>query len=149
MGKLHWHNIVSLPHNNTRKSIGKARAKRQNAAVHWQNVVALAAEQNTTIKWESAGAMAERCSANDAMEHDPAALDDGGCTVREDWQNVVALAAEQNTTIKWESVGATAERCSANDATEDWQNVVAPPQNETSEIDSKVILMGHEIVKLL
>jgi hypothetical protein len=24
------------------------------------------------------------------MEHDPAALDDGGCTVREDWQNVVA-----------------------------------------------------------
>ena len=34
--------------------------------------------------------LAERCSANDATEHDPAALDDGGCTVWEDWQNVVA-----------------------------------------------------------
>ncbi len=72
------------------------RAKRQNAAVHWQNIVALAAEQNTTIKWESAGARVERCSANDAME---------------DWQTFVALL--QNKTQQ------------SNGKARDWQNVVA------------------------
>ena len=50
-----------------------------------------AAERNTTIKWESAGATAERCSANDATE---------------DWQNVFSAAAEQ----MGKSGGATAER---------------------------------------
>ena len=56
------------------------------------------------------------------------------------WQNVVALAAELNTTIKWESAGARVERCSANDATEDWQNVVAPPQNKTQQSNGKAAL---------
>ncbi len=96
MGKLHWQNIVSPPHNDTQTSIGKVRVKRQNAAVHWQNVVALAAERNTTIKWESAGARVERCSANDATE---------------DWQNVVA--PPQNKTQQ------------SNGKAWDWQNVVA------------------------
>ena len=103
-----WQNVLALPQNEKQQSIGKAAlaelyrprindtqksacAKRQNAAVHWQNVVALAAERNTTIKWESAGARLERCSANDATE---------------DWQNVFSAAAEQ----MGKSGGATAER---------------------------------------
>ncbi len=35
------------------------------------------------------------------------------------------------------SGGATAERRSANDATEDWQNVDAPPQNVTQQSNVK------------
>jgi hypothetical protein len=35
------------------------------------------------------------------------------------------------------SGGAMAERDSANDATEDWQNVVAPPQNVTQQSNGK------------
>jgi hypothetical protein len=55
-----------------------------------------AAEGNTTIKWESAGATAERCSANDATE---------------DWQNFVG--PPQNKTQQ------------SNGKVQDWQNIVA------------------------
>ncbi len=73
--------------------------------LHWQNVVA--PPQNVTQQSNKKAALAERCSAD----------------------------AERNTKIKWENAGAKAERCSAkNDATEDWQNVVAPPQNENTTI---------------
>ena len=54
MGKLHWQNVVALPQNETQQSNGKAALAEHCSAD---------AERNTTIKWESAGAKAERCSA--------------------------------------------------------------------------------------
>jgi hypothetical protein len=88
MGKLHWQNVVAPPQNKTQYSNGKAvLAERCSAA----------AEPNTTIKWESAGTKAERCSAKTMPQRD--------------WQNVVAPPQNKNTSIKWESAG-LAERCS-------------------------------------
>jgi hypothetical protein len=54
MGKLHWQYVVAPPQNKTQQSNGKAALAERCSA---------AAEQNTTIKWERAGAKAEHSSA--------------------------------------------------------------------------------------
>jgi hypothetical protein len=96
-----------------------------------------AAERNTTIKWESCTGRTLYFPPHNNTQKSIGKVRAKWQNTAVHWQNVVALAAEQNSTIKWESVGARVECCSANDAMEDWQNVVALPQNKTQQSNGK------------